>query len=294
MTPKQIELQQEPEKDVGEVSGYCFYMSKLGQSCNDACMEQVAGQCDAAGTEFAAHSVERCQNVVKGFGGLVVGKGVKSENDRSGCTYSDTGKGSKVQLMKKDDLYPLCSEKHDIARSHRVCACLPTLGDFNLFKETVGPCKGGDGAQNKIRTGTFRSAAQCQDECTRDSKCGAFAYVHPWDGSDRVCNFYGENHAGDNSNKHIRCHVKDAYLTTIGKCKQYGAKTQKKAGKNIKLESVEECKAACDAKNNCKAYQVQEPFKTTCKLFTEGHTGDGEHGKLCYTKAMSGVKPVKV
>lgn len=290
LTSEDLELTQRPENQMGELSGYCYYLSKNGQSCSDACMEQVAGQCDAFGTEFAAHSVERCQMVVQAFGGLTAGLGVKSDSDRSGCTYSDVGSYSKVQLMKKDDLYPLCSEQHDVARSHRVCACLPTFGDFNVFNETVGSCRGSDGLQNHIRTGMFRSPAECQDECIRDSNCGAFAYVHPWDGNERLCNFYGDAHVGDGSNKHIHCFVKDEYLATIGRCKQHGARNHNRIS-NINTQSVADCKAACDAESTCRAYEVAEEFAPggACDLYGDGHTGDGHRGQRCYTKAMGGV-----
>jgi len=164
---------------VVEIGGYCYYLSKTGQSCTEACDQQMGGECDAAGTEYAAHSVDHCKSVMTEFGGLYAEAGVESENDRAGCTWSDEAEASKVDVMKQDGLYPLCSEIHAVRNSHRVCACTAMFGSQKVFNESAGECRNADGGQNKIRTGTFRSAQECEDECTRDSNCGAFAYVHP-------------------------------------------------------------------------------------------------------------------
>lgn len=296
LTSEQIGLRTNTqESGVAKFGGYCYYLAKKAQSCADACMEQIAGQCDAYGTEFAAESVNQCQRVVAAFGGLPAGLGVESDSDRAGCTWQDVGTRSKVQTFKKDGLYPLCSETHDVPFSHRICACTPTIGDFKIYEETKGTCKLATGESNKIRSGLFRSANECQDECTRDSNCGAYAYVHPWDGDQRVCNFYGTGHTGDSSNRHIKCFVKDDYLETIGRCKKQNARHHDQVGA-VNVKTKAECQAACDNMAECKAFQTQFPWaadeEKECLLLGDGHTGDGISSESrCYTKAMGGVQP---
>jgi len=293
---KQIALEQTAASDDAEFGGYCYYLSKAGQNCNDACIEQVGGKCDAYGTEFAASDVERCQKVVQAFGIPTVGLGTKSVNDRAGCTFSDPqadGTGSKADLMAKDDSYPLCSEEHKVAFSHRVCACTPSFGDFGApFKEELGECKvASDSSQNRIKTGYFAKPGECEDECTRDANCGAFAYVHPWDGpSSRVCHFYSADHVGDGGNHHVHCFVKDAYLATVGRCKKHGVETHDQSSET-NVQTSAECKDKCDEETLCKAYELHMTFEadSSCILFKDGHTGDGHSAKRCFTKEFGGV-----
>lgn len=278
-----------PEKYVAQANGYCYYLSKTGQSCHETCEEQMAGTCDAAGTEYAAESVTRCQHILREFGGLAAGMGVVSQNDRSGCTWSDLGEESKVQVMKKDNLYPFCSEKHNITRSHRLCACTPMFGSIGLYNKTIGECRQADRSQNRTRAGTYSDERECEDECTRDSQCGAFAFVHPWDGNERACIFYSEGHSGDGGNKHVRCYVKAGYLATLGRCKLHDGKSTQISQNTY--DSVESCEAACNANDECEAYQVPEAFQpgSPCALFRAGHAGNGQRGQRCYTKAMGGT-----
>lgn len=284
-----LKLSKDPDRHVSQVNGYCYYLSKTGQSCTEACAQQMAGTCNAAGIEYAAENVGRCKNVLEAFGGLKVGNATESAHDRTGCTWSDLGESSKMQLMKKDKLYPLCSENHTLPNSHRVCACTAYFGNIGLYSDSVGECRSAGGKQYRTRTGTFKSAKECEDECTRDSACGAFAYVNPWDGHERACNFYAHDHFGDGGNKHVRCSVKESYLATVGLCKEHGGVSAKIS--EAKYDSVNACKAACDADENCKAYQVAGVFVAgdTCALYRAGHTGNGQHGQRCYTKSMGGI-----
>lgn len=289
-----LELMQTPDEVLVEADGYCFYLSRVGQSCKEACDEQMGGECDAAGTEYAAKSVQHCKDIVEGFGGLKSGDGLKSENDRAGCTWSDLADDSNVEVFTEDNLYPLCSETHDAVRSHRICACTAMFGTQGLYTEAVGECKSADGGQNKVRSGTFKSVEECQDECTRDQDCAAFAYVHPWDGNEtangRACNFYSDGHTGDGGNSHIRCSSKESYLATIGQCKRHGGESTQVAS-SASVSSFEECEAACNADDTCKAFQVPEVFEWgRCALFEGGHTGDGQQSQRCYTKAFGGVR----
>jgi len=284
-----LKLSKDPDRHVSQVNGYCYYLSKTGQSCTEACAQQMAGTCNAAGTEYAAENVGRCKSVLVAFGGLEIGNATESEHDRTGCTWSDLGESSKMQLMKKDKLYPLCSETHKRPNSHRVCACTAYFGNIGLYRDSVGECRNSGGKQHRTRTGTFKSARECEDECTRDSTCGAFAYVAPWDGHERACNFYAHEHFGDGGNKHVRCSVKESYLATVGLCKENGGVSAQIS--EAKYDSVDDCKAACDVDENCEAYQVAGVFAAgdTCALFRAGHTGNGHHGQRCYTKSMGGI-----
>lgn len=294
LTPDEIGLTRVPTKNPADVSGHCFYLGKIGQSCTDTCWEQAIGRCDAKGTEFAAKSVEQCQRVLTEFG-VVASAGSESQNDRAGCVWSDLGALSAATVMNKDNLYPLCSEQHNITLNHRVCACTAMFGKKEQFTEKAGACKNAQGAQSRYRTGTFRSKEECEDECARDRDCAAFASVHPWDGNARACHFYrgvqpSDYYTGDGSNRHIHCSVKEPYLATVGACKTAGGEMT--LLKTSAYESLASCQAACTAHETCEAFQVAEGFQggDNCILYGAGHTGNGVTGNRCYTKATGGIE----
>jgi hypothetical protein len=261
----------------------------------------MGGTCDAAGIEHAAKSMEQCQSIVEVFGGLDVTKGVESTymtHGRVGCMYEDLGEEGKVDVMKEDDLYPLCGAKSDRLNSHRVCACTATFGDLGLFDKSMGDCKLADETQNIIKTGTFSNELECQDECARDEDCGAVAWVHPFDDHRRTCNFYSHGHKGDGGNRYILCAVKEEYLSTVGKCAGPEKASPLIATFSPAANVLESCRAHCDASDGCEAFQVADQFlhhsegsstKGYCGLFGPKSTGDGQEGYRCYTKALAGV-----
>merc|ERR1719353_479536 len=77
----ELGMKKAPNEQVAELNGYCYYLSKTGQSCSEACDEQMGGECDAAGTEYATHNLDRCQRILATFGGLSQTPGEESDND---------------------------------------------------------------------------------------------------------------------------------------------------------------------------------------------------------------------
>lgn len=289
LQPWEIGLEATPEFMPTQVNGYCYYLSKKGQSCTDACWEQGAGRCDAMGTEFAAQTMHKCWTIAESFGlpSTVDNSAKNSYNDRSGCVWQEAGSLSSVKVMEKDDLFPYCSERHNLYNNHRVCACMPIFGNKSLFTESVGICANSGGTNgNQYKTGQYEHVGQCEDECARDSTCHAFAYVHPWDTWKRQCLFYNTGaHAGNGINTHIRCMSKEAYTATVGACSKAGGATE-----SVGSSTAANCKSACDTASSCHAYQVDiAATSDSCTLFGPGHSGDGTMGKQCWSKASGGI-----
>jgi len=281
--------------------GYCYYLGDERESCTETCMRQMGGACNAAGTENAAKTSQQCQMVLQAFSNGSTGIGHTenigtSQNDRSGCTWIELAPeapgASRVEVFDKDD-YPLCSAVPQNTRSHRVCACTVFFGNFSMYESSVGNCHAQDGGDSHVRKAVHDTALECEDECTRDSQCGAFAFVDAWDGHPRQCHFFEKKHyVGDGVNKHIKCNYKkDLYLTTLGRCKKHFGKMEEKLAEST-VSTVAECKAACDADEACEAFDI--PFPVTqnsqCTLYSAGHTGNAVDGtSRCYTRATGGV-----
>jgi hypothetical protein len=294
-----------------KMHGYCYYLGKEGESCTQTCMRQMGGTCNAAGTEFVGNDTDSCKFALQAFAdsdssgiGFTANVGT-SPNDRSGCTWMDLPQGaSRVEVFRKDDQYPLCSSTHASMMSHRLCACTVMFGDMSPYTQSNGMCRKtelvtvGDrsivkvtGQQDIIKKAVLNSEKECEDECTRDKKCEAFAFVFPWDDHPRQCIFFGPDHVGDGMNSFIKCWKKERYLQTMGECRKRSGRKFDDIMQGV-YNAVDECKVACDAHPLCEAFEAPSNFTagSQCILFEANHTGNGvDANRRCFTRATGGV-----
>lgn len=311
MTPQRtaeaIGLTFEPTTRVVLHNGNCYYFAKAQESCHDACSETMGGICDDNGTEMLAQNISDCAAVIKDFGHTQVAAKTESGVDRSGCSYSDLGEASRVQVMKKDGAYPLCGTRNLIAATHRICACKAIFGDLDSYTKTSGQCTAfADGAstgtRQQVASGHYMLLQECKDECDRDIHCGAFSFVTPWSPHEshvpegHECIFYAREHEGDGADMSVSCLVKARYTATHGECKRPDG-SRHRVG-TISVSTVKECEKACDDESGCFAFGVPIPdsgndalptafnYPVDCQLFADDHRGNGEDGYRCYLKAV--------
>lgn len=119
-------LTETPGLSVVEYHGFCFYIGKAEQTCDQTCAMQMGGTCDRKGTRYAANSVAGCRILIDHFKNLDYQSSGEETDENTGCTYGDWGQTARrwVQVVKTPGGRAECGLKSADPNRHRVCACL--------------------------------------------------------------------------------------------------------------------------------------------------------------------------